>query len=260
MRRTPSRQGTHLPQDSLTRKFVKYLATSTMQLRSSMTIMPPEPIIEPILVSSSKSTPHVEILLGNAAARRSARLDRLELLAVGNPAADVEDDLPERRSHRNLDEAGVVDLADQGEDLRPLAALGPDGGVPVGAPVDDERDVRPGLDVVEVRGLVVEALVGRVDVLRAGLAGPPLQGGEEGRGLAADEGAAAPVDLHIEGEARPEDVLPEEPRFPGLLDGHGDVLHREGVFVPDVDVALAGADGVGADDHPLEDEVGVPLQ
>ena len=56
MRRTPSRQGTHLPQDSLTRKFVKYLATSTMQLRSSMTIMPPEPIIEPIFVSSSKST------------------------------------------------------------------------------------------------------------------------------------------------------------------------------------------------------------
>ncbi len=35
---------------------MKYLATSTMQLSSSMTIMPPEPIIEPIFVSSSKST------------------------------------------------------------------------------------------------------------------------------------------------------------------------------------------------------------
>ena len=29
------------------RKFMKYLATSTMQVFSSMTIMPPEPMIEP---------------------------------------------------------------------------------------------------------------------------------------------------------------------------------------------------------------------
>ncbi len=35
---------------------MKYRATSTMQVSSSMTIMPPDPIIEPALVSSSKST------------------------------------------------------------------------------------------------------------------------------------------------------------------------------------------------------------
>ena len=58
----------------------------------------------------------------------------------------------------------------------------------------------------------------------------------------------------------PEDVLAEEARFPRLLDRERDVLHRQGVLVPDVDVALAGADRVGADDHPLEDAVGVALQ
>src|SRR5664280_190049 len=52
----PSRQGAHLPQDSSDRKFRKYLAVSTMQVSSSITIMPPDPIIEPALASSSKST------------------------------------------------------------------------------------------------------------------------------------------------------------------------------------------------------------
>src|SRR5208283_2252003 len=52
----PSRQGTHLPHDSSVRKSRKYLATSTIQVSSSMTIIPPDPIIEPALVSSSKPT------------------------------------------------------------------------------------------------------------------------------------------------------------------------------------------------------------
>src|SRR3989304_4377891 len=52
----PSRQGTHLPHDSSVRKSRKYLATSTIQVSSSMTIIPPDPLIEPALVSSSKPT------------------------------------------------------------------------------------------------------------------------------------------------------------------------------------------------------------
>ena len=47
IRCVPLRQVKHLPQDSSLRKFMKYLATSTMQVFSSMTIMPPEPMIEP---------------------------------------------------------------------------------------------------------------------------------------------------------------------------------------------------------------------
>ncbi len=45
-----------MPQDSSLRKPKKYLATSTMQVSSSMTIMPPEPIMEPTAVRASKST------------------------------------------------------------------------------------------------------------------------------------------------------------------------------------------------------------
>ena len=38
------------------------------------------------------------------------------------------------------------------------------------------------------------------------------------------------------------------------------VLDGEGVFLTDVDVALMGADGIGADGEPFEDRVGVALE
>src|SRR5512139_685495 len=53
---SPSRQGRHFPQDSSWRKWTKYFATSTIQVPSSITIIPPEPIMEPAWVRLSKST------------------------------------------------------------------------------------------------------------------------------------------------------------------------------------------------------------
>ena len=49
----PTRQGMHLPHDSSRQNSMKYRATSTMQDVSSMTIMPPEPMIEPSSMSDS---------------------------------------------------------------------------------------------------------------------------------------------------------------------------------------------------------------
>ena len=53
MRLVPIRQGVHLPQDSSTVKSRKNRAMSTMQLSSSMTIRPPEPIMEPMAIRLS---------------------------------------------------------------------------------------------------------------------------------------------------------------------------------------------------------------
>ena len=53
MRGVPSRQGMHLPQLSRWMKSMKNLATSTMQVSSSMTTRPPEPIIAPSSLSVS---------------------------------------------------------------------------------------------------------------------------------------------------------------------------------------------------------------
>ena len=43
----PILQGVHLPQDSSLQKSMKYLAKSIIQVCSSITISPPEPIIVP---------------------------------------------------------------------------------------------------------------------------------------------------------------------------------------------------------------------
>ena len=49
MRFVPTRQGVHFPQLSSWVNSIKNRAISTMQVSSSMTIMPPEPIMEPAL-------------------------------------------------------------------------------------------------------------------------------------------------------------------------------------------------------------------
>jgi hypothetical protein len=57
-------------------------------------------------------------------------------------AADVVDDLAQRHADGDLDQAGVLDRAGQGEDLGALAGLGADRGVPVGALEEDGRGRR----------------------------------------------------------------------------------------------------------------------
>ena len=52
----PSRQGTHFPHDSFCVKFIKNLATSTIQVLSSITTRPPEPMIAPTFFKESKSS------------------------------------------------------------------------------------------------------------------------------------------------------------------------------------------------------------
>src|SRR5210317_1456880 len=53
IRLVPSRQGMHLPQLSRCMKSIKNLATSTMQVSSSITTRPPLPIIAPALMRDS---------------------------------------------------------------------------------------------------------------------------------------------------------------------------------------------------------------
>ena len=56
MRFVPSRQGTHFPQDSFCVKFMKKRATSTIQVLSSITTSPPDPIMAPTFFRESKSS------------------------------------------------------------------------------------------------------------------------------------------------------------------------------------------------------------
>ncbi len=141
------------------------------------------------------------MLLGDAAAGGSADLRRLELLAAGDAAADVVDQVAQRRADGHLDQAGVLDRSGQGEDLGALAAFGALGGEPGAAVEDDGRHVGVGLDVVQHRGLAPQTLHGGERRPRAGLAAVALDRGQQGRLLAADEGPGAHADLDVEVEA-----------------------------------------------------------
>ena len=180
----------------------------------------------------------VEHVGGDAAARGPAGLDGLDVAAVGAALADVVDELGERRAERHLDEAGAVHLADQREDLG-ARALGAAGLGEPGRPLrDDGRDVVPGLDVVDVGGLAVEALLGGERRPGPRPARVALERGDEGRLLAADEGAGALDHLDVEVEAAAEDVVAEHAVGARLLDGALEPQHRQRVLGADVDDAL----------------------
>ena len=105
---------------------------------------------------------------------------------------------------------GVADLAGQGEDLGAAALLGADAGEPVGAVVDDGRDVGEGLDVVDHRRLAPQAALGGIRRADARLAALAFDRVDQRRLLAADERPGAQADLQVEIEARAEDVLAQQ--------------------------------------------------
>ena len=90
------------------------------------------------------------------------------------------------------------------------------------------------------------------------LAALALERKHQRRFLAADEGAGAQLDLEIEVEARPRIFLPRGRASCGLRDGVPQRCDGQRIFGADVDEALVGADGVGADDHAFEDACGSP--
>ena len=132
--------------------------------------------------------------------------------------------------------------------------------VPVGALVDDQGDVGPGLHVVEVGGLVVKAAVGGWTYLARGSPARPSM--EAIRAVDSPQTKAPPPRLiwMSKRKAGAQDVLAQQAHLARRLDGQGDVLDGQGVLVAHVDVALAGADGIGADDHPLQHRMGVAFQ
>jgi len=201
----------------------------------------------------------VEMLLREAPARGAAQLDGLEVRVAAYAPADLEDDRPQVRPHGHFHETHVFYGPREGKDLRARAILHADGPEP-GAPVEEDLgDVGEGLHVVEARGPAPEARFGGTGRLDARHAALSLDGVHERRRLAADEGPRPGVDVDVEIESRAQDVAAQEPLLAGPVDGRPQHPQRQGILGPDVDVALAGADGVAADDHPLQDGVGIRL-
>ena len=148
-------------------------------------------------LESAEIDRRIEVLLCDNTAGRTAGLHSLELLAMGDSAADIIYDLAERCSHRNLYKTRVADLACEGEYLCSMAILGTDGCEPLAAVIDDLRDICPCLNIIDDSRLAPETLVSRE--WRTWLRHTPvsLDGLEKSSFLSADECASAESDLDI---------------------------------------------------------------
>ncbi|OQB89823.1 MAG: hypothetical protein BWX86_02362 [Verrucomicrobia bacterium ADurb.Bin122] len=200
------------------------------------------------------------MLVGDDAARRAAGLHGLDVPVLEHAAAHVEHDGAQRGAHRHLDELGGLHLAGDGEDLGALRRLGAVAGVPGAAAQQDGRDVGEGLDVVDRGGPAPQAADRGIRRARAGAAAFALDGGDEGRLLAANKRAGAEPDLGVEREVRAEDVAPEQSGLAGLNQRPLDTLDRLRVLGPDVEIAVGRADRVAGDHQPLEHVVRIALE
>ena len=180
----------------------------------------------------------VEPLLGGQDRRRgAAREEALDLAALGRPAGEPVDQLPGRDPQLDLVVAGPLDAARDRDHLRPRRLLGSEALEPIGAGGDDVGDVRKRLDVVDQGRPAVEALDRGEGRLQPRVAALSLERVEQRRLLAADVGAGAAVDDQLDLLAAAEDVLAEEARVIGLLDGGVEDVALEVVLAADEDEA-----------------------
>ncbi len=223
--------------------------------------MPPEPIIDPAATRLSKSIGSSSRDSGRQPPDGPPSWTALKRWSAGMPPP------MSKMTWRSVTPIGtsmrppLATLPVREKIFVPLEVGGSRGGEGSTAPcLHDPRHVGVGLDVVDVGRLAEEAFTGGVRRPRARHAAPAFEARDQGRLLAADEGAGALADVDVEGEARAEDVVSQEATLAGLGQGATQTLDRELVFVPHVDVALARADGEGGDDHALDDRVRVSLE
>ncbi len=135
-----------------------------------------------------------------------------------------------------------------------------DGREPLGTFDKDLRDVGIGLDVVEHRRLAEQALDRREGRADARLAAVAFDRGHERRLFAADERAGAEAQLDVKIKAAAKDVFAQKAVLARLFDGDFQTVDGDGVFGADVNIALAGANGIAGDGHSLDNGVGVAFQ
>src|SRR5690606_10487884 len=139
-------------------------------------------------------------------------------------AAVLLDQLAERDAHRLFDDAGLLDVAADLEQLGALVALAPERVEPRRAAAQDRRDDGDGFYVVDRGRAAVEPGAGRERRLEARLALLAF-GALDHRGLfAADVGPGAAVDEDVEIEARTGGVLAQQAGVVSLGDRGEQVL------------------------------------
>ena len=203
----------------------------------------------------------VQVLRRDAPAGGSADLHGLERLAVGDAAADVEDDLAQRDAHGHLDEARVHHLAGEGEDLRALRVL----------PCPWRQKLSAPSRMMWETFAMVSTLLTMVGFWNK----PDTEGnGGRGRGMPRRPSTEAMSAVSSPQTKAPAPFLTRslnwKPRCPTgfsrrpsalrTVDCLVDALDGQGILGAAVDDALVGADGVTGHHHAFQDGVGVAFE
>ncbi len=166
-----------------------------------------------------------------------------------------------RRRHPEgqLDDAALLDVAGELEDLGAAGAAGAELGVRRAAVSEDHRHRTQRQHVVDRGGPAPQAPDGRDRRPGPHLAAAALEALEHRGLLAADVGACPDADVQVEGEAGAEDVLAEVAVGVRRVDRAPQGGYGVGVLGADVDVALVRPDGMGGDGHALDEGERVAL-
>ena len=184
---------------------------------------------------------------------------RLELPPLPHPTGMILDQLAGGHTQRQLDADLLVDVARDAIQLRPIALGRADRLEPVGPTLDDVRHTSQGLDIVDHRRLAERALdrrKRRLDPRPAALAFEAL---DQSGLLAADVRPGAPVNIDLEVESTPVNILAEVTGLASL----GNRLFEDSIAVdvlePDVDVSRGRLGREAGDQNAFEKLVGVQL-
>ena len=178
----------------------------------------PRPVFSATSASKSISTSS-QIGCRQARRRRAAGDHRQQIVPAAAHAAGMAlDQLAHRDAHRLLDIARLVHMAGDAEDFCPGVARTADRREPRRAALQDRRRDGDRLDIVDRRRAAVEADLRRERGLQARLALLALEAFEQPGFLAADIGAGAAVQVHVDVVARAAGVLADQPGVVGLVD------------------------------------------
>src|ERR1019366_6207574 len=204
-------------------------------------------------------------LVGSEPRRRDpSRDDRLDPLVVDDAAAElgVVDEITERVLHHlDLEDAGIVDAPGQGEEPRAHRATAAECRERRTAVIDDPRQIRHRLDVVDHSRFTVETGDGgeerRLDAGEAALA---LQRLDQRSLFAADVRPRARVHYDVDGEVRTEDLVAERAELVGVVDGLLNALETEGELAAHENENRRDLERVGRDDDALHQLVRIAFE
>ena len=202
----------------------------------------------------------IDIFRSDTAAGRTARLRGFELLSVGNPPTDGINHLRQRGPHGHFYQTGVDNVAGKGKYLCARALLRPELTEPVCPLQHNGGHGGQGFHVVNDGGLAKQTALEGERRFLSGFPSLPFHRRHQRSFLTTDESTCANPNFDVKVKTRAEDIFPQQAFLPSHLQCRLETFHGNGILRPDIYNAVGRANGIAADEHSLNDTVGVSLK